>query len=122
MRQEPVTITLDDPVEAHGNPCTELTFRPPVGKDIRDCGMPVRWLPLEGKPIADPVPDSCAKYIARLAGIPPSSVDRMTADTFGQCMAVVIGFFMPTVKAISPPSSTSTSNAGSSGTIPASGT
>ena len=61
-----VTLDLKEPIEAHGETVSRLTFRAPRAGDMRDFR------------IGD---DSCGNFmplIARLANIPPSSVDLMT--------------------------------------------
>jgi hypothetical protein len=82
-------IPLSTPIMAHGQELTELHLRKPVGEDIIACGYPLQI----GEGVATPLAGACAKYIARLAGIPPSAVKSMAAEDFGTAIGVIVGFF-----------------------------
>jgi hypothetical protein len=86
----PVTLPLSAPIEAHGEPVKELTFRDPTAKDIRVMGFP-----FVVTKEADIVPDAAAiaRYIVTLAGIPTSSVDRLAPRDFLAATMAVMGFF-----------------------------
>ena len=86
-----VTVNLAAPVEAHGETLTELTLREPTGKDIRSFGMPFRIGAEDGSIVIDSA--AMHRYIAGLAGLPPSAVDRMTPTDWQAAMAAVLGFF-----------------------------
>lgn len=87
---EKVKIKLAKPIQAHGEEKFELEFRAPVGKDIRDNGFPFNMDAQEGLHFDA---KAVAKYIERLAGIPPSSVDAMSPVDFQACLGVIMGFF-----------------------------
>lgn len=87
---DPVQIILADPIEAHGGTLTELSLRPPRGKDIRLCGTPFRIN--EDTSVTVDAP-AMAKMVATLAGVPPSAVDQLSARDWQDCMAAVLGFF-----------------------------
>ena len=83
------SVKLKKAIQAHGEEVDSLTFREPNGEDITVCGYPFRLS--EGQ--VYPEAGSVAKYIGRLAAIPPSSVKQLSAEDFNACMAVILGFF-----------------------------
>ncbi len=86
-----VTVTLSRPIEAHGESLAELTLREPSGKDIRTFGMPYRIGAEDGSVIIDAA--AMHRYIAGLAAVPPSAVDKMPPADWSAAMAAVMGFF-----------------------------
>ncbi len=86
-----VTVKLAVPIEAHGETLSELTMREPVGKDIRINGMPFRFHAEDGSIITDAA--AVHRYIAALAAVPPSTVDRLAPSDWSAAMAAVLGFF-----------------------------
>lgn len=84
-------VPLSKPIEAHGESMTELTLREPGGKDIRTFGVPYRIGAEDGSVIIDAA--SVHRYIAGLAGLPPSAVDTMVPADWTAAMAAVLGFF-----------------------------
>ena len=83
------TVTLKKPIQAHGELVTKLSFREPTCDDIVACGYPLQM----GGDTATPLPGPIAKYIARLGGVPPSSVKSMSVQDFSSCMQVILPFF-----------------------------
>lgn len=93
---EKVTLKLLEPIQAHGETVATLTFRPPVGRDMRKCGQLIESMPDARDPkkvISRFSNDVAAAYISELAGIPMSSVDHLSADDFTACIRVIDGFF-----------------------------
>lgn len=86
-----VTVKLAVPIEAHGETLTELVLREPTGKDIRVNGMPFRFHAEDGSIITDAA--AVHRYIAALAAVPPSTVDRLAPSDWSAAMAAVLGFF-----------------------------
>jgi len=84
-----VTISLTKPVTAHGAEIDQLTLREPNGGDVEHCGYP---LAING---ASVIPQAAAvsKLIARLSGIPPSSVKQLSMPDYNAAMGAVLGFF-----------------------------
>lgn len=84
-----VTIPLTRPVTAHGAEIDQLTLREPNGGDVEHCGYP---LAING---ASVIPQAAAvsKLIARLSGIPPSSVKQLSMPDYNAAMGAVLGFF-----------------------------
>ena len=86
---ETTTITLKKPIEAHDETVTELSLRPPVGRDITRCGLPIATTGESGKVDTTVV----ASYISTLGNIPPSSVATLDGADFMAALLVVVGFF-----------------------------
>lgn len=82
-------IELTKPIQAHGADVTVLELREPSAGDIMECGYPLAIGDGEAKPQADIV----GKLIARLGGIPPSSVKQMALADFQSAMGAILGFF-----------------------------
>lgn len=84
------TITLTRPIQAHGEELRELTLREPTGKDLRTLGLPFT---VSASGQVNPDSGALARHIGVLAGIPPSSVDQLSATDFMTCTVAVLGFF-----------------------------
>ncbi len=82
-------IELTKPITAHGGEVHELELREPTAEDVMVCGYPLTI----GDGEATPVADTIGKLIARLGGIPPSSVKQMSVLDFNACMGAILGFF-----------------------------
>jgi len=99
MSDDSVTIRLSAPITAHAREISEVTLRRPKGKDIVACGYPLQL----GEGAAVPQAGAIAKYIARLGGIPPSSVDQIAPEDFNEAMGVIVGFFGQSDRTETPP-------------------
>jgi hypothetical protein len=88
------TLKLRKPIKAHGEEIAELTFREPTGKDIREIGVPFALASGgDGEGVAVFNSSVIARYVSRLANVPTSSVDQMSAIDWRNAMAIVNGFF-----------------------------
>lgn len=85
-------IPLTKPIMAHDEEITVLELREPSPKDARMLGLPYGADTTTGYYI--PKPEIAAKYIARLAGIPASSVDSLSIVDFNNAVWVVMSFFL----------------------------
>lgn len=93
-------MKLSRPIQAHGETLTELTLREPTGKDIRTAGAPYKMeFTASGGQLMHIDTEAVARLISALAGIPPSSVDQLTAKDFNAAQAEVISFFGDAVPA-----------------------
>jgi hypothetical protein len=100
-------LTLTEPIQAHGKTVTELELRKPLGGDIRKCGTPTKQERTDsGTTLHHVDTEVVAKLISEIAGIPPSSVNLMSAPDFMEATGIIVGFFNQPVKT----SSTDTSN------------
>ena len=86
-----VRIPLSTPIEAHGETLSEITLREPTGRDLRLCGLPYRISMETGEATIDA--SAMAKMISALAAVPPSTVDRLSAEDWQAAMGAVLGFF-----------------------------
>lgn len=88
-------VPLSKPIEAHGEPISELVFREPTGGDIARCGNPVIYNPAT-ESIDDVRFDEAKmnKMIATLAGVPLSTVEKLPAHDWSICAWTIAGFFL----------------------------
>jgi hypothetical protein len=86
-----VRVPLATPIEAHGETLHEITLREPTGRDLRTCGLPYRIGMETGEATIDA--PAMAKMIGALAALPPSAVDRLSAEDWQAAMGAVLGFF-----------------------------
>lgn len=90
---ESITVQLSRPITAHSEELTALTFREPVPEDLMQIGSPVLLIPsADGDMGIDVRPKVIAQYIARLAGIPPSSVKSLCVADFMACQGALLPF------------------------------
>ena len=73
------TFTLSQPIQHGSEQLFELTLRDPTAKDVNDLGLPFK---LDASLISEPVPAVCAKYISRLASIPPNVVEKIALSDY----------------------------------------
>lgn len=116
MKHEPAVIDLSEPIPAHGSTLTQLTIRPPLGKDLRVAGYPFRIAGAGEK--SEMVTDAgvISRLVSDLAGIPLSSVDMLQAPDWQACMSAVSTFLAPIG---SKNSSTASTNKPDGGATPA---
>ena len=86
-------ITLSRPVRAHGKDLDVLTLREPTVKDVMEIGQPFLIIVGDGDTGVRIQQKTVGQYIVRLAGIPMSSVEKLTLSDFSAIQAVVMGFF-----------------------------
>lgn len=83
-----VTIQLTKPITAHGEEIGEITLREMTPADVIECGYPIAF---DGS-VVIPQMGPVAKLIARLGGIPPSSVRQMSMPDCNEAMGAILGF------------------------------
>ncbi|WP_295379546.1 phage tail assembly protein [uncultured Pseudacidovorax sp.] len=94
-------FTLTTPIKAHGEEVTVLELRKPTTKDLRELGYPFSATPTaSGDADLKLFPDVGAKFIARLAQIPMSSVDQLDPGDFVMLHMEIVGFFGPSSQAM----------------------
>ncbi|MDP3088869.1 MAG: phage tail assembly protein [Methylotenera sp.] len=86
-------ITLTKSITAHGEPITEIELREPTGREVQDIGFPYLVLMNDDTEAIQIQAKAVGKYVSKLAGIPPSSVDQMSAADLSACTGVVMSFF-----------------------------
>lgn len=82
-------IQLGKPIQRGEEEITELELREPTAGDVMECGYPLTI----GDGGATPNAEAIGKLLARLSGIPPSSIRQMRMDDFNESMGVVLSFF-----------------------------
>lgn len=86
-----IPLKLSKPIDAHGQPVTELGFREPTAGDIAACGHPLiiggdgETFQFDG--------EATVKLIARLADIPPSAAQKMSLRDYQAAAMLITGFF-----------------------------
>lgn len=91
------SVKLQAPIEAHGEPLTELNLRRPTVQEVRA----IKALPykIDKNEEVSLDMDVAAKYIAVCAGIPPSSVNQLDLADLNTLSWQVASFFMSAASA-----------------------
>lgn len=87
-------IPLSRPIQAHGEEVTELDLREPTGEDVIALGYP--YLIVIGDDDSQAMEIRAkviARYVAKLAGIPPSAINKVSPGDFSRLTGAVMGFF-----------------------------
>jgi|SRR6516164_1927196 hypothetical protein len=94
-------VTLTKPVIANGEETLELHFREPTGADIAHCGNPVEVDFSQDPPKITYDAKAMSAMLARLAVVPPSTINSLTAKDWETAALMVTGFFLPDLSKIS---------------------
>lgn len=95
-----LTVTLQVPIEAHGETVTQLNLRRPTVQEVRAIkSLPYKIGQDEEVKIDT---DVAAKYIAVCAAIPSSSVNQLDLSDLNDLAWAVTRFFMNAASAKSP--------------------
>lgn len=86
-------IKLTKPIKAHGEEVTELELKEPTGRDVQDIGFPYLILMTGDDQALQVQVKTVGKYVSKLAGIPPSSVDQLSAGDLSTLTGAVMSFF-----------------------------
>ncbi|VVG70945.1 hypothetical protein PAP18089_01917 [Pandoraea apista] len=90
-------IKLTKPIKAHGEQVSVLTLREPTGEEVRKVGaLPYDVHGAAGNMI--PQARVALKYAAICAGVPPSSLDQLSAVDSLVVVNTVVGMFAGTEK------------------------
>ena len=92
MSEPLIVLKLAKPIQAYGDSVTELTLREPTVADARALKSLPYSFGEDGVP--RPLLDVCARYIARLAGVPESAVDQRGAHEFHTLTWAGVSFFI----------------------------
>jgi len=95
MADETIKIPLSKPITAHGETLNEIVLRRPTVKEMRTCGQPycVSSGGNGGSMQADY--NACAKLLAAICAVPPSSIDEMDGGDFDDACMILVGFTKP---------------------------
>lgn len=86
-------IKLTKPIKAHGEEVSELELKEPTGRDVQDIGFPYLILIVGDEQALQIQVKTVGKYVSKLAGIPPSSVDQLSAGDLNTLTGAVMSFF-----------------------------
>ncbi|MEW5422654.1 phage tail assembly protein [Amorphus sp. 3PC139-8] len=86
-----LTLPLSKPIQAHGEEVKRLTLRELEPTDILACGNPIVVLAEEGAFRFDQ--KVMHRLMARVCGVPPSSLERMALSDYMALQNLVNGFF-----------------------------
>jgi hypothetical protein len=113
MARTPITISLDDPVNAYGEQVATLVINSPKGADILECGYPFAT---ERNPRTGAMSDTInvpamRQLLSKMAQVPESTIDQLCAVDLYRAIEAVKFFFWFKVQK----SSSSTSSASDDG-------
>ncbi len=86
---EKITVSLVKPVDNGAEKISQLEFKEPTGKLISAIGYPLSFVDCGMQPSAKII----SAYISRLAGVPPTVVEKLSAEDYSECLGVILGFF-----------------------------
>ena len=85
-----ITLQLKQPITAHNEEYTELTFVEPTTEMLIRIGQPV----ISNKKGGAIDYEKTAKYISRLAGIPQNSVNQLCPRDFTEASNICVGLVL----------------------------
>lgn len=86
-------VKLTKAIKAHGEDVAELDLREPTGRDVQDIGFPYLIVMTGDEQALQIQVKTVGKYVSKLAGIPPSSVDQLSAGDLSTLTGAVMSFF-----------------------------
>lgn len=86
-------VKLTKAITAHGEEISELDLREPTGKDVQELGFPYIVLMTGDDQALQIQAKTVGKYVSRLAAVPPSTIDQLSASDLSALSGVVLGFF-----------------------------
>ena len=91
-----VTVALRSPIPVFADKVSTIKFRKPTGGDIIRVGNPVVFDPISDPPKITHDEKKMTVMMARLAGVPISSLDFLDPRDWTSCAWALSPFFMPT--------------------------
>lgn len=89
---EKIVVQLNKPIEVADKTITQIELREPCTEDVNRLGYPYVVL-TEGGSAVRIEPRVVSGYIARLGGVPPSTVSKLSLQDFQRIQVEVLGFF-----------------------------
>jgi hypothetical protein len=86
-----VTVKLSSPVKYRGGVISEITFREPTFKDLKELGIPGT---ADGATEATAVAEMF-KYLVCLASVEEKALDMVSARDALACVQAIVPFFVP---------------------------
>lgn len=90
-----VTVTLSKSIPVFDDKVSVLLFRKPTAADIIQIGNPVLFDPISDPPRVEHHAQRMTAMMARLSGVPASSLARMETDDWIACAWELSPFFIP---------------------------
>ena len=87
---ETTKIILTKPIQAHGQTVSALELRSPTAREFIEAGRPPYTVAGDGGVAPDL--QICAKLLAKICAIPPSSVEQLVPADLFKAVWVVVGF------------------------------
>ena len=92
---ESFAVTLSKPIPVFDEKVSVLKFRKPTAADIIQIGNPVLFDPISDPPRVEHHAQRMTAMMARLSGVPASSLARMETDDWIACAWELSPFFIP---------------------------
>lgn len=90
-----LNVPLMSPVPAHGGEIVELSFREPTGLDITTIGNPLKIDFGSNPPAVTFDAPVMTAMLAQLAGVPPSTINKLSGRDWVTCAWAASVFFVP---------------------------
>lgn len=90
-----ITVSLSKPIPVFDDKVSVLKFRKPTAADIIQIGNPVLFDPISDPPRVEHHAQRMTAMMARLSGVPASSLARMETDDWIACAWELSPFFIP---------------------------
>ena len=91
----PMVVTLEKPVQAHGDMVKELSFREPTGGDIEKAGFPLEFDFQQEPPGISINEKKMGALMSLLAKVPPTTIKALAPKDWSTCAWGIAGFFTP---------------------------
>jgi hypothetical protein len=93
--EERIEYQLTEPINAYGEEVKVLKMRKPTGLDLIRIGNPVTFYPMIDPPRIEHDMPKMVQMIARLSGVPSSSIERIDPRDLIGIAWLVSPFFIP---------------------------
>jgi Phage tail assembly chaperone proteins, E, or 41 or 14 len=90
-----ITVTLTKPIPVFNDKVAVLKFRAPTGGDLIRIGNPVIFDPITDPPRVTHDTSKMTVMMAKLSGIPASSLEFLNPQDWVACAWALTPFFMP---------------------------
>jgi hypothetical protein len=95
VTDESITVTLSKPIPVFDEKFTSLKFRKPTAGDIIQIGNPVLFDPISDPPRVEHHAQRMTAMMARLSGVPASSLAKLETEDWIACAWELSPFFIP---------------------------
>ena len=92
-----IEFKLRTPIVAYGDEISVLKLRKPTGTDLLRVGNPVKFSPFTTPPSVEHDFQRVIEMVARLSGVPSSSIEKMDPQELTALAWEISPFFIPTL-------------------------